>query len=53
MFVAGYMNPITNGPVHAVLQAVVAPEMQGRVFTLWQHCRADVTDRVVDRRPIV
>jgi DHA3 family macrolide efflux protein-like MFS transporter len=34
MFVAGFMNPITNGPVQAVLQAVVAPEMQGRVFTL-------------------
>jgi DHA3 family macrolide efflux protein-like MFS transporter len=34
MFVAGFMNPITNGPVHAVLQATVAPEMQGRVFTL-------------------
>jgi MFS transporter, DHA3 family, macrolide efflux protein len=34
MFLAGYMNPITNGPIHAVLQAVVAPEMQGRVFTL-------------------
>jgi DHA3 family macrolide efflux protein-like MFS transporter len=34
MFVAGFMNPITNGPLSAVLQAVVAPEMQGRVFTL-------------------
>lgn len=34
MFLAGFMNVITNGPVHAVLQAVVAPEMQGRVFTL-------------------
>jgi DHA3 family macrolide efflux protein-like MFS transporter len=34
MILAGFMNPITNGPVHAVLQAVVAPEMQGRVFTL-------------------
>ena len=34
MFVAGFMNPITNGPVHAVLQATVAPDMQGRVFTL-------------------
>src|SRR3972149_1575426 len=34
MFVAGFMTPITNGPIHAVLQAVVAPEMQGRVFTL-------------------
>jgi MFS transporter, DHA3 family, macrolide efflux protein len=34
MFLAGFMNPITNGPIHAVLQSVVAPEMQGRVFTL-------------------
>ena len=31
---AGFMNPITNGPIFAVLQAAVAPEMQGRVFTL-------------------
>jgi len=34
MFVAGFMNPITNGPINAVLQSAVAPEMQGRVFTL-------------------
>jgi DHA3 family macrolide efflux protein-like MFS transporter len=34
MFFVGFMLPITNGPVMAVLQAVVAPEMQGRVFTL-------------------
>jgi DHA3 family macrolide efflux protein-like MFS transporter len=30
----GVMNPIVNGPVFAVVQAAVAPEMQGRVFTL-------------------
>lgn len=30
----GIMNPITNGPLEAVTQAAVAPEMQGRVFTL-------------------
>ena len=30
------MNPIVNGPVFAVMQATVAPEMQGRVFTLLQ-----------------
>ncbi len=30
----GVMNPITNGPVFAVLQSVVAPEIQGRVFTV-------------------
>jgi DHA3 family macrolide efflux protein-like MFS transporter len=34
MFVAGFMNPITNGPVFAILQSVVAPDMQGRVFTV-------------------
>jgi DHA3 family macrolide efflux protein-like MFS transporter len=34
MFVMGVGNPITNGPLMAVVQACVAPEMQGRVFTL-------------------
>jgi DHA3 family macrolide efflux protein-like MFS transporter len=34
MFVAGFMNPITNGPVMAIVQAIVPPEMQGRVFTV-------------------
>jgi DHA3 family macrolide efflux protein-like MFS transporter len=34
MFVAGMMNPLINGPFFAVLQAMVAPDMQGRVFTL-------------------
>ncbi|MBE2224124.1 MAG: MFS transporter [Anaerolineae bacterium] len=33
-FVIGYMNSFVNGPLFAILQAVVAPEMQGRVFTL-------------------
>lgn len=31
---AGLMNPIANGPLMAVLQARVAPEVQGRVFSL-------------------
>ena len=31
---SGFMNPLTNGPLNAVLQARVAPEMQGRVFSL-------------------
>lgn len=30
----GVMSSITNGPIMAVLQATVAPSMQGRVFTL-------------------
>jgi DHA3 family macrolide efflux protein-like MFS transporter len=34
MLLVGFMQPITNGPLLAVLQAMVAPEMQGRVFTL-------------------
>jgi MFS transporter, DHA3 family, macrolide efflux protein len=34
MFLMGVGNPITNGPLMAVVQACVAPEMQGRVFTL-------------------
>ena len=33
-FLIGFFNPITNGPLFAALQAVVAPEMQGRVFML-------------------
>jgi DHA3 family macrolide efflux protein-like MFS transporter len=31
---AGLMNPIVNGPFFAIMQDVVAPEMQGRVFTV-------------------
>lgn len=34
LFVAGFMNPLVNGPISAILQATVDPEMQGRVFTL-------------------
>jgi DHA3 family macrolide efflux protein-like MFS transporter len=34
MFIAGSMNALVNGPLFAVLQAIVAPEMQGRVFTV-------------------
>jgi DHA3 family macrolide efflux protein-like MFS transporter len=33
-FVAAVMQAFTNGPLMAVLQATVAPEMQGRVFSL-------------------
>ena len=33
-FIMGLAQPITNGPLFAALQAGVAPEMQGRVFTL-------------------
>jgi DHA3 family macrolide efflux protein-like MFS transporter len=34
MAFAGFMNPITNGPIFSIMQARVSPEMQGRVFTL-------------------
>jgi len=34
MFVIGLMIPLTDGPIMAILQASVAPEIQGRVFTL-------------------
>jgi DHA3 family macrolide efflux protein-like MFS transporter len=34
LFFAGFMNPIINGSVFAILQAVVPADMQGRVFTL-------------------
>lgn len=35
MFFTGIMFPITNGPLQAILQRNVDPEMQGRVFTLF------------------
>jgi DHA3 family macrolide efflux protein-like MFS transporter len=34
MLFLGIANPITNGPMLASVQAVVAPDMQGRVFSL-------------------
>jgi DHA3 family macrolide efflux protein-like MFS transporter len=34
LFIVGFTNPIINGPLFAVVQSVVAPDMQGRVFTL-------------------
>ena len=34
MFVMGFANPIINGPIFAVVQASVDPDMQGRVFTI-------------------
>jgi DHA3 family macrolide efflux protein-like MFS transporter len=33
-FLAGVMQPITNGPIGAIMQSVVTPDMQGRVFSL-------------------
>jgi DHA3 family macrolide efflux protein-like MFS transporter len=34
MAVFGFLNPIVNGPLFAVMQAKVEPEIQGRVFSL-------------------
>jgi DHA3 family macrolide efflux protein-like MFS transporter len=34
MALGGFMNPLANGPLFAVLQTTVAPEMQGRVMSL-------------------
>ena len=34
IFVIGLMIPLVDGPIMAILQGTVTPEMQGRVFTL-------------------
>ncbi len=34
ILITGIANPLTNGPLFAVIQAAVEPEMQGRVFML-------------------
>jgi DHA3 family macrolide efflux protein-like MFS transporter len=34
MFFAGFMTVIVNGSIFAMLQAIIPPEMQGRVFTV-------------------
>ncbi|HMN30495.1 MAG TPA: MFS transporter [Caldilineaceae bacterium] len=34
MGLVGVMNPLANGPFFAILQSVVAPAIQGRVFTV-------------------
>ncbi|MCB9111888.1 MAG: MFS transporter [Anaerolineales bacterium] len=34
MAVIGFMMPIVNGPIHALFQTVVEPDMQGRVLSL-------------------
>lgn len=34
MFVLGFMMPLVNGPIHALFQTVVEPNMQGRVHSL-------------------
>jgi len=34
MFFIGFMMPMVNGPIHALFQSVVEPNMQGRVMSL-------------------
>jgi len=34
IFIGGFTNSMVNGPMFAVFQSVIIPEMQGRVFTL-------------------
>lgn len=34
IFLAGFFNAITNGPLFAILQGTVDPRIQGRVFTV-------------------
>ena len=43
MFLAGAMNPITNGPLFSIIQTSVDPGMQGRVFALVQSMAAAAT----------
>ena len=43
MFIVGVMGPLTNGPLFAIIQAKVEPQMQGRVFTLTQSAASAMT----------
>lgn len=43
MFLAGVMNPVTNGPLFSIIQSSVDPAMQGRVFALVQSMAAAAT----------
>ncbi len=41
--IVGFMNPIANGPLFAMIQARVAPDMQGRVFTVMMSASSAMT----------
>jgi len=43
LMLAGAMNPIANGPIQAIVQSLVTPEMQGRVFMLISSIAAAMT----------
>lgn len=34
MAITGFMSPVANGPLHAIMQSKIEPEMQGRVMGL-------------------
>lgn len=34
MFVIGFMLPMANGPIHALFQSLIEPNMQGCVLSL-------------------
>lgn len=41
--IVGIMQPITNGPIYAVMQSTVAPDMQARVFSLLSSAAAGMS----------
>jgi DHA3 family macrolide efflux protein-like MFS transporter len=41
--IVGVMQPITNGPIFAVMQSTVAPDMQARVFSLLSSAAAGMS----------
>lgn len=43
MFIVGIMGPLVNGPLFAIVQTKVEPQMQGRVFTLIQSAASAMT----------
>ena len=43
ILLTGFMNPICNGPVIALTQAIVPKDMQGRVFTVIQSITAGMS----------
>jgi DHA3 family macrolide efflux protein-like MFS transporter len=43
VFVLGLVVPMANGPIIAVMQATVAPDYQGRIFTLMGSISAGMT----------
>jgi hypothetical protein len=45
MVSVGVIVPLVNGPVHAILQATIAPEYQGRVFALLGSLAAECGSR--------